>query len=75
MIREIKLYVLREEDCSISRLDRCFADQPTQKQIRKLVIFERLALVAIIVNFLTNKLSEQVDECSRVLEIVLGFWF
>jgi hypothetical protein len=37
VIREIKIYVMREEGHSISKLDRCFDSDTLKRQIRQLV--------------------------------------
>jgi tRNA pseudouridine-54 N-methylase len=54
VIREIKVYILREEGASISKLDSYFLEDHLKKQVKELLILERMALVSIVVNMLSH---------------------
>lgn len=65
---------MREEGYSISKLDRCFGEE-LRKQVKELIIVERMVLVSIVCNLIGHHLGEMLEESNRAIEIILGYWY
>lgn len=60
IIREIKAYVMKEEGHSISKIDRWVEGEVLKKQIKQLVIAERMVLMSIVSNVVSHHLLEML---------------
>lgn len=58
MIRELKLYVMRDDKHSISRIDRYVQGEPLKRQLKQLVMLERMVLLSMVANIASGHFLE-----------------
>ena len=66
---------MRQDRQSISKINYCFSSQKIGRQIKLLVLYERISLMGLIVNIASGHFYELLEESNRIVEIVLGFWY
>lgn len=67
--------MLAKETAQMSKIDRHFEKDNIKRQIKQLLIIERMVLLSIISDIVGHHLFEMLEEVSRSLEIILGFWY
>ena len=56
MIRELKLYVMRDDKHSVSRIDRYVQGDQLKRQLKQLVMLERMVLLSMVANIASGHL-------------------
>ena len=66
---------MRDDKHSISRIDRYVEGEQLKRQLKQLVMLERMVLLSIVINIASGHLLELIEQSNRALEIILGFWY